>query len=258
MSLFAVHQNEGQDCMTERSENDYDSIPQSAVDAIDAIFARVQQPLIVLADQFVEISHSCPGAITHDESGYDHIAAKLEPSCRKTLTAQSSRLIVGVGLVGFASDRASGMIWWRVDNQKAARKYHVFNPESDSFYDYQNSMWFQDALQTEGLAVVGPYIDAWGTDDHAMTASMKIEGPNGPVGVAAADLDIHVLVDELEEAMSDLPNWVLVGAEDRIIASDIALMSPGLHLTPYLLRSHRKIVRSRFTHIEGWTIIQLE
>lgn len=227
------------------------------VKAINQIFSRVQRSISDIADHFVDVRSARFDTVTLDQSDHEQIAAVLEPACQKALTGPMPRLIVGIGVVWVAAENASGMLWWRADNRVAARKYHIFNPASDSFYDYRNSTWYRDALQNEGLAIVGPYIDAWGTDDHTLTASMRMVGPSGLVGVAAADLDVQNVVEELDSVLCDLPNWVLVGAEDRVVASDVALLTPGLHLAPYLSKAQRRIVVSYPTNVEGWSLVQL-
>lgn len=231
---------------------------ETALERITDYLDGVAETLADLSSSFVEIRHEQGLQSSFAPSALDELAQSLEPSCLTVLQRPAPRLIEGIGLVWVGTDDDSGMLWWRADNRVIARKHHVFNPSSDSYYDYRNSIWYQGALQRTGLSVVGPYIDAWGTDDHALTASVQISAEGRLLGVAAADLNLQTLTDQLDVILQDLPDTVLVGAEDRVIASNLALLSAGLRLEPYLQRTDRRtLVRSPLS-ITDWELVTLD
>ncbi len=234
--------------------------PTSADDAvrqIDRIVAAAEQPLLELSESFTRLYDEFFDATGTDTKRLAALTEALEPQCLGVLDEPSPRLIEGLGFVWVAPEGSSGMVWWRAEHGTIARKQHVFNPESDSYYDYRNSVWFLGANAASGLTIVGPYIDSWGTDDHTLTASMQMLMPHGPVGVSAADLNVSTLTSQIESVLSGLPGSVLVSDEDRVVASNIALLTPGLRLQPYLNRSGAEIVERRSTTLDAWELVEL-
>ena len=229
-----------------------------AVRAINELIAATHHPLIDLSLKFSEIYHSFFDSSGTDERRISQLANELEPQCLEILSQPAPRLIEGIGLVWVASENSSGMLWWRAEKGTIARKHHVFNPDSDSFYDYRNSVWFRGALESEGLSIVGPYVDSWGTDDHTLTSSMKMDvSGGGLLAVAAADLNLQNLITEIEKILPGLPNTVLVSNEDRVIASSVALLTPGLRLEPFLAKAGVKVITRQDTALETWQLVEL-
>lgn len=219
---------------------------------LDAVIATVRDDLQALADRALSLWES-------DTYGAEHIAAmaeRLEPQCLKVLAGSS--LVEGMGLVWSRQDvDDSGMLWWRAEEGRIARKQHIFNPESDSYYNYLGSRWFEAARRSKGLAVVGPFIDAWGTDDHTITASMRVvEGEF--LGVVAADLNVVAVTNALAASIERHGDVVLVDNEDRVVASNRPLLSPGLLLGPFVRRRGGRVVGRSGTTVNGWFIVKLE
>lgn len=221
---------------------------------INALFDELRTPLLGLAERFTSLRGSLFDTTPIEQTRLDRLAEQLEPGCIEAISHPAPRLVEGIGLVWVGAEHTSGMLWWRAQETMTARKHHVFNPESDSFYDYRNSVWFQGALTAPGFTIVGPFIDAWGTDYHALTASMKMEHEGDLTGVAAADLSIASLSATLDDVWADVPNAVLLGSEDRVIASNIALLTPGLLLGPFLSGRGWKTTHRAPTSIEGLTL----
>jgi hypothetical protein len=241
--------------MTRDTEQAGEASIDGLVAAIDAWAEGVRSDLEGIARQ----------ASTMHEAGsfggrvIDEMAVRFEPQCL-TVLVEHAPSVDGVGLVwevGVEAGSDTGMLWWRSESGTVARKHHVFNPESDSFYDYRNSLWFEAALAADGLAVVGPYIDAWGTDDHTITASLRIMANGACIGVAAADMNVSVVTATLASILRPWPQLVLVDNEDRVVASNFALLSAGLRVAPFLERTSRR-VDSRFaTTVDGWQLLRL-
>lgn len=228
-----------------------------AVPTIEKLIAGAEAPILDLSRAFIAMYDRYFDADGIDDEKLESLANSLEPQCLAVLSADQPRIIEGIGLVWLSREESSGMLWWRAEQGRIARKHHVFNPDSDSFYDYRNSVWFLNAYQRPGLSIVGPYIDSWGTDDHTLTASSAMRREEDAVGVAAADLNLDTVVAEVEKILAPLPHAVLVGDEDRVLASNIALLTPGLRLTPFLEKSSLHVITRHATVFESLQLVQL-
>lgn len=219
---------------------------------VDAVVADVRDGLHELARRALALR-------AEGMYGAEHVAvvaAALEPPCVNILGR--SRMIEGTGLVWSCEQPDdSGMLWWRAEEGRVARKQHVFNPESDSYYNYLGSQWFRAARDSQGLAMVGPFIDAWGTDDHAITASLGLVGGSEFIGVVAADLNVVAVTDALAAALRPHGDVVLLDAEDRVVASNRPLLSPGLLLEPFLRRTGATVSDRVPTGVHGWFVARL-
>lgn len=227
----------------------------SILQLIDRPIALVRQALTAVAESALELR----AEHTFGSRYIPQMVQGLEPHGERLLLGERG-IIVGIGLVwqaGPADDDESGMLWWRGDDGVLARKVHVFNPESDTFYDYSRSEWYTAARETDGLAIVGPFIDAWGTDDHTITPSLAIVDNGELVGVAAADLDVQLVTAELAAILRPFGDYVLVDKEDRVVASNYSLLSPGLRLEPFLAKSGLRVSERVPTLVSGWFLLQL-
>jgi hypothetical protein len=232
-------------------------INEAIVDELDVPVAFVREVLANLAAKTVEL-HAA------GRFGVQHIAEMsqaLEPECARVFTPEHPA-IVGVGIVWEAVDTTAGgsrMLWWRADEGVVAPKMHVYNPESDSYYDYERSEWYRAARVSEGLAIVGPFIDAWGTDDHAITPSLGIVDEAGKlIGAAAADLDVPVITGQLARILRPYPELVLADSEDRVVAANYPLLSPGLRLEPFLGRAGYSVAERAPLRVSGWQLLRLK
>lgn len=229
----------------------------AAIDVIDGILADLTATLVDISARFTEARGSRFDARPIKQRDLEDLASEIEPGCLEVLARPFPRIVAGIGLVWVGAEDASGMLWWRADSRHIARKHHIFNPDSDSYYDYRSSAWYQGALSTDRLVLVGPYIDAWGTDDHALTASMRMWGPTGLLGVAAVDVDLQALTTVLDGVLGPLPDTVLLGAGDRVISSNMALLTPGLRLSPFLAKTERTIIARTPTALPDWELVTL-
>lgn len=231
---------------------------EAAVVAINELIAAAQQPLTHLADTFNSVYDIYFTDENLTVSALESIAAELEPHALSVLEHPAPRLVDGIGLVWVSPQDSSGMLWWRAESDTVARKHHVFNPDSDSYYDYRKSVWFLGAYSRPGLSIVGPYIDAWGTDDHTLTASIKMARDDSPIGVAAADLNLEYLAAHVEATLAALPGTVLVENDERVIASNVALLTPGLRVEPFMKKTGATVSERYPTALHTWQLITLE
>lgn len=231
-------------------------IDKRVVNELDQPVAVVREILAGLALRAVELRR----ARRFGARRITEMVGGLEPDCALALSPAHPE-IVGVGIVwegGSSDGDGSGMLWWRADTGAIARKVHVHNPVSDSYYDYRNSEWYQTARNHPGLTVTGPYIDAWGTDEHAITPSLAIFDNGEFIGVAAADLDVPFVTSWLARILRRHGDLVLVNSDDRVVASNHPLLTPGLRLEPFLLREGVVVADRVPALVSGWQILRLE
>lgn len=187
---------------------------------------------------------------------------QLEAVARRALTEPASPM-TGVGVAWTTGGTTSvqshaGMLWWMANGGDVTRKIHVANPDSDSFYDFLHTEWYERAVETPGLVLVGPFIDAWGTDDHTLTASVTVVDRAGRrLGVAAADLDVSLVTAELAAALGAGSDELhLVDDEDRIVATNSPVLTPGLRLSPYVLRRRLDVQEVARATGTNWRVVR--
>lgn len=229
----------------------------------DDIVNELDEPVAFVRDVLSDLAARVVSLRATAHFGAQHItemSSALEPICARAF-APGHPEVVGVGIVWSSAetnDDGSGMLWWRADAGVVAPKLHVYNPDSDSYYDYARSEWFGAARESDGLAIVGPFIDAWGTDDHAITPSLAIVDDSGEfIGVAAADLDVAVITGQLSRILRPYGDLVLADAEDRAVASNYPLLSPGLRVEPFLTKSGLLVAERVPLRANGWQVLRL-
>src|SRR5690606_2863749 len=104
----------------------------------------------------------------------------------------------------------------------------------------------------------GPFIDAWGTDDHAITASLGLVHEGEFLGAAAADLNVVAVTDALASALRPHGDVVLLDDEDRVVASNRPLLSPGLLLESFLRRTGASVSARVTTGVHGCCVARFE
>ena len=193
--------------------------------------------------------------------GPEHLpemSRQLEGVARRALGAPD-RIIAGAGVAWETGGEPgqSGMLWWRADLGVVTQKIHVDNPDSDSFYDFTHSEWYTRAVETHELVVVGPFIDAWGTDDHTLTPSIVVEAETGVrLGVAAADLDVSRATDRLSRVLEPFgADLILVNDEDQVIVANDPILTSGLRLAPFLARRGLRVAESADVPVHGWRVL---
>ncbi|WP_313817137.1 cache domain-containing protein [Citricoccus sp.] len=187
----------------------------------------------------------------------EEMARQLDGVVRRAFSDPDA-IIVGIGVV-WEHDDVSGMLWWRADGGAVSRKDHVNNPESDSFYDFTHMEWYEQTTMTDRLVIAGPYVDAWGTDDHALTPALAVHDGAERIGVSAIDLDVYRLTETLARVIAPYgDNLVVVNADEQVVASNRPALTPGERLTPYLERRGLiTVAEAPIMRVDGWTIRRL-
>lgn len=198
------------------------------------------------------------GGNTLDEELAAALHRALEQSCRDILVTTDTP-ITGVGFV--ADIERTGpigawMLWWIRAGDVIKQKQHVLNRESDSFYDYSNAQWFREARHSATPFITSPYIDAWGTDALTMTASIPVLLDGTFLGVVAADLMTEVFCDKLTRILQRGEGITIVDREDRVIASSIPVLTPGIPIRGFLRRSSLTVGARHPCAYAGWSAVR--
>ncbi|MBS1845637.1 MAG: PDC sensor domain-containing protein [Actinobacteria bacterium] len=170
--------------------------------------------------------------------------------------ALEGTLVAGAG-ISFAPDVLAGsprhMEWWTRPREEArSQPLPVsYDPQSLSFYDYLEAEWFVCA-RDHGACVVGPYVDAFGTDEDVITLSLSCLHAGAFVGVCSLDLRAGELGVRVTRALRELDRGAaLVNAEGRVIASTVVAHLPGSLLRD-LEPGRRRGERT------GWSVLPLD
>lgn len=172
---------------------------------------------------------------------------------------EAQQIVIGAGLAldrrgtGTAGD-VPYFIWWIRRNGRITRKHHVLNPRSEAYYDVTQARWFRLPLAAAGPTLMAPYVDAWGTDDFTMTASLPVSSHEAASLVVAADLDARRYVDSAERILAEAGASALLDEEQRAIASTRSDLETGTKLvagTAYQVAE--RVPTSRF----GWSVVTL-
>jgi Methyl-accepting chemotaxis protein-like, first PDC sensor domain len=147
--------------------------------------------------------------------------------------ALEGTLVAGAG-VAFAPTALAGTVrhmeWWtRPTNESPSRPLPVsFDPQSLNFYDYTEAEWYIGPRREAGPSVVGPYVDAFGTDENVITLSLPCEWKGEFVGVCSLDVRAGELDARVSRALRELDcRAALLNAEGRVIASTSVGHLPG-------------------------------
>ncbi|NUL48299.1 hypothetical protein F7P69_24270 [Cellulosimicrobium funkei] len=184
----------------------------------------------------------------------EEMARQLDGVVRRAF-ADPEEIIVGIGVV-WEHDDVSGMLWWRADGGVVSRKDHVNNPASDSYYDFTHMEWYERTTTTDRLVVAGPYVDAWGTDDHALTPALAVHDGGKRIGVSAIDLDVYRLTETLARVIAPYgDDLVVVNSDGQVVASNRPALTPGERLAPYLQRRGLLVEgEAPVGSVDGWSI----
>ena len=147
---------------------------------------------------------------------------------------RGGKLITGAGMAAISEQHpdVGVMNWWILRGSEVVSKRHVFNPRSDSYYDFSHSRWFQVPAERGRPTLIAPYVDSWGTDDLTITAA--IPSPNSGAGITtivAADLDVRAYVQQVEELLRPARPAALIDSEHRTVASTVPEIETGVRLS---------------------------
>ena len=108
------------------------------------------------------------------------------------------------------------------------------NPESFGFYDYDTAECFSVPRQTGRRHIVGPYVDALGTDRYLLTFTAPVLADGTFLGVVGADVPVsrferHLLGEwhlsstgggRLGEAGAGGTDLLIINSQGRVVVSN--------------------------------------
>jgi len=170
---------------------------------------------------------------------------------------RGGKLITGAGMAAISEQHpdVGVMNWWILRGSEVVSKRHVFNPRSDSYYDFSHSRWFQVPAERGRPTLIAPYVDSWGTDDLTMTAAIpSLNSAAGITTIVAADLDVRAYVRHVEELLWPAHSAALIDSEHRTVASTVPEIETGVRLSS----TGNWAVEDKIDLIDlGWSLVLL-
>ena len=149
------------------------------------------------------------------------------------LLAEQRDLVVGMGLIvtpGLLPDEQRRLEWWQYvpgHREPAALRVDL-NPDSMGFYEYDSADWFAVPRSSGQRHIVGPYVDAHGTDRYLLTFTMPVLDGSEFLGVVGADVPVSRFETRLLRAWGRLDSEVLiVNSDRRVVVSNSARVLAG-------------------------------
>jgi len=149
------------------------------------------------------------------------------------LLAEQRDLVVGMGLIvtpGLLPDEQRRLEWWQYvpgHREPAALRVDL-NPDSMGFYEYDSADWFAVPRSSGQRHIVGPYVDAHGTDRYLLTFTMPVLTGSEFLGVVGADVPVSRFETRLLRAWGRLDSEVLiVNSDRRVVVSNSARVLAG-------------------------------
>jgi len=149
------------------------------------------------------------------------------------MLAEQRDLVVGMGLIvtpGLLPDEQRRLEWWQYvpgHREPAALRVDL-NPDSMGFYEYDSADWFAVPRSSGQRHIVGPYVDAHGTDRYLLTFTMPVLDGSEFLGVVGADVPVSRFETRLLRAWGRLDSEVLiVNSDRRVVVSNSARVLAG-------------------------------
>jgi DNA-binding FadR family transcriptional regulator len=175
------------------------------------------------------------------------------------LLAAHHELVTGAGVItapGLLADSPHWLEWWWTRNGGAPEALRVnLDPTAPDFYDYTTADWYAMPERTSEPRMAGPYVDYFCTNEYAITLSCPVLAGDEMLGVAAADVLVASLEKRVVPALAALGRpAALTSADGRVIASNVASISPGRRLA--LSDKAARRARSR-SPVSSWLLVDL-
>jgi len=172
----------------------------------ESIVERVFGAVSELRDEVL----ACQSAATarREQLQSKHIA-ELRPGLIRLL-GEHRDIVVGMGMIvapGLLPNERRRLEWWQYlpGRENPTALYVDLNPDSLGFYDYATAEWFSVPRSTGRRHIVGPYVDALGTDRYLLTFTAPVLADGIFLGVVGADVPVSRFERQL------LGAWTLFG-----------------------------------------------
>ena len=197
---------------------------QALVTSVEAVVERVFDAVERLRGHVLDRWNS---VITRQEPLRGKDIAGLRDGVLELLAEQRD-LVVGMGLIvtpGLLPDEQRRLEWWQYvpgHREPAALRVDL-NPDSMGFYEYESADWFAIPRSSGRRHIVGPYVDAHGTDRYLLTFTMPVLAGSEFLGVVGADVPVSRFETRLLRAWGRQDcDVVIVNSDRRVVVSNSA------------------------------------
>jgi hypothetical protein len=165
--------------------------PAPFVVAAESLVEKVFGAVSTVKARLLDVLTTGP---THREHLQPSDLAELRPGLIEVL-AHHREIVVGMGMIvapGLLPHERRRLEWWQYApgrEQPSALQVDL-NPDSLGFYDYDAAEWFSVPRRTGRRHIVGPYVDAHGTDRYLLTFTAPVLVDGTFLGVVGADVPV--------------------------------------------------------------------
>jgi len=219
--------------------------PTSYAATAESLVERVFGAVGLLREQVLDYrSH----ALSRREQLQAKHFAELRPGLIALLRAHRD-IVVGMGMIvapGILQADRHRVEWWQLlpgRDQPSALRVDL-NPESIGFYDCDSAEWFSVPRRTGRRHIVGPYVDALGTDRYLLTFTAPVVADGTFLGVVGADVPVARFERCLLPAWADraggmgnigagkvAPDVLIINSQRRVVVSNSVRALSGELLT---------------------------
>ena len=210
--------------------------PAGLAGCVESLAERVFGALTVLRDLVLELA---AGSGPTEQLQRKDIAGIRQATLG--LLLEHRDVVVGMGLIaarGLLTDDRRRLQWWQFgpgrDEPSPLRV--DLDPDSLGFYDCDSADWFSVPRSSGRRHVVGPYIDAHGTDRYLLTFTVPISSARSFLGVVGADVPVAVFENTMlrtwgrqdrDVMIINSQGRVVVSNSTRALAGDLVIEAAG-------------------------------
>jgi hypothetical protein len=196
--------------------------PATFAATAESLVERIFGPVGILRRQVLDLLASA--TVRREPLQSKHIA-ELRPGLIELLI-EHREIVVGMGMIvapGLLPNERRRLEWWQYPpgrDQPSALQVDL-NPDSLGFYDYDTAEWFSIPRGTGRRHIVGPYVDAHGTDRYLLTFTAPVFAEQRFLGVVGADVPVSRFEHQLLGAWGRHETEVsIVNAQGRVVVSN--------------------------------------
>ncbi len=206
--------------MTEQQVLDAQPLVASVEAVAERVFDAVQRLRVHVLERWSRVISNQEPLAAKDIAG-------LRDGVLELLREQQD-IVVGMGMIvtpGLLPDEQRRLEWWQFvpgHREPAALRVDL-NPDSMGFYEYDLADWFSVPRSSGHRHIVGPYVDAHGTDRYLLTFTVPVLAGSEFLGVVGADVPVARFETSLLRAWGPQNCDVLiVNSEGRVVVSNSA------------------------------------
>ena len=192
-------------------------LAEVVAETLEGVFATVDD-----VRRAILAAHRTEGATAPVPLTADTIES-LGPKFR-ALLLRPDQIAVGLGAIfepASLSPPHPRLEWWhhQGDRGRTARLVADLRPGSLDFYDYPRLEWFAGPRATGRRHIVGPYVDARGTDEYLLTLTVPVLSGDTFLGVAGADVSMSGFETLVLDDLPGDAEAVVLNGDGRVVVS---------------------------------------